>query len=699
MGGKANHLRGLLCLLLLLVTASTTTAGPRDSLWSQVDDALEKGLPRTAITVLEQIISGALEDQAHAEATRAICLKITLEGRIQGGKIEEMIVLLQVEIDEAPAPMKSVMETILAHWYWEYFQQNRWRIIQRTQTAEPPGADFTTWDLPRILAEIDLHFTIALSADQQLKAIPIEEYDDLLEKGTVPDTYRPTLYDFLAHEALSFYTAGEQVGVLPQDTFEFMADSPIFAPVAEFLQWEPETTDMESPKPKTIRLYQALLAFHQNDSDKSALIDADLHRLIFGYNQALGSDKAIFYEEALGRFVDQWPDHEIVARALYEWARVVHGQGDYVQAYMLANQGRNMYPNSTGGAQCYNLIQQIEARSATISTERVWNDPLPDIKVTYRNVTRIFFRAVLFAVEDAIQPNWRYINSDELRNLLARQPVLEWSEDLPATIDYQQRTERLPAPEGLDKGFYFLISSHDPSFENNNNNVSVAPIYISDLALVMRSIHRDGIVEGFVLNAITGEPLVDATITRWTYNHTNRRYWSADQIRSDKNGFFEFSHDDRNESFIVVAEYEGNILASRNAYNTSSGWNEPEPHKQTVFFTDRSLYRPGQTIHYKGICIRMDTVGDNYQTLDGEQLTVVFQDINGQEIERWQHQCNDYGAFSGSFTAPRDRLMGRMSLIVRDGPYGYALFNVEEYKRPKFKVQLELPTYEELEVK
>ncbi|MHC4533158.1 MAG: alpha-2-macroglobulin family protein [Planctomycetota bacterium] len=469
-----------------------------------------------------------------------------------------------------------------------------------------------------------------------------------------------------------------------------MADRPIFAPVAEFLQWEPETADTESPKLKAIRLYQDLLAFHQDDADESALIDADLHRLIFGYNQALGSDKIVFYEQALERFVDQWTDHEIVARALYEWARVVHEQGDYTRAHMLANRGWDMYPNSIGGSLCYNLIQQIEDKSATIITERVWNNPLPDIKVTYRNVTRIFFRAVPFAIEDAIQPNWSYINDDELRNLLARQPALEWSEDLPATVDYKQRTERLPAPEGLDKGFYFLISSHDPSFEENDNRVSVAHIWVSDLALIMRKIHREGIVEGFVLNAMTGEPLVDATVTRWIYNKTNKRYWSADQILSDKNGFFSFSNDDRN--FIIVAEYEDNILASRNAYRTSSGHNDPEPHKQTVFFTDRSLYRPGQTIHYKGICIRTNPVMDNYQTLAGEQLTVVFQDINGQEIERWQHQCNDYGAFSGSFTAPRDRLMGRMSLNVWDGPHGHVSFNVEEYKRPKFKVELEPPT-------
>jgi len=679
-------------IVFFVIAVNVSAAGPRDGLWSQVDEAIKKGLPQTAITVLDQIIPGALEEQAYAEATKAICLKIALEGRIQGGKAEEMIVLLESEIAEAPDPMKPVMEAVLAHWYWQYFRQNRWRFIQRTQTAEPPGADFTTWDLPRILAEIDWHFTLALDADQELKAIPIEQYDELLEKGTVPDTYRPTLYDFLAHEALSFYSAGEQAGVLPQDTFEFMAESPIFAPVAEFLQWEPDTADTDSAKLKAIRLYQALLAFHQDDSDKTAFIDADLHRLTFGYNQALGPDKAALYGSALERFVDQWADHKIAARALYEWARIVHGQGDYVRAHALASQGWDMYPGSIGGAWCYNLIQQIEARSATIQTERVWNEPLPDIKVTYRNVTRVFFRAVPFAIEDAVQSTWRYINSNELGILLAIQPVLEWSAELPATLDYQQRTEVLPAPEGLDKGFYFLIASHDPSFEKNDNKVSVVPIWVSDLALVVRSLHRDGVVEGFVLNAMTGEPLAEATVTRWTYDGTSRRYLPADQTQSDENGLFGFLHDSKSASFLLVAEHGGHRLASGSTYNTSSGWSDPKAHEQTVFFTDRSLYRPGQTIRYKGICIRTDTVGDNYQSLASERLTVVFQDTNGQEIARQQHQGNDYGAFSGSFTAPRDRLMGRMSLTIRNGPYGHASLNVEEYKRPKFKVQLEPPT-------
>jgi hypothetical protein len=683
----------LLFLLLLLVVAGHLSADEsRDDLWKQVDEAIENRLPKTAQTILEQIIPAAMEDQAYAEATKAICLKISLEGQIQGGKAEEQIVLLETEITEAPEEMKPVMETILAHWYWQYFQQNSWRFIQRTQTAEPPGEDITTWDLSRILAEIDTHFMLALDSEEELKTIPIEEWNDLLEEGTVPDSYRPTLYGFLVFEALSFYSAGEQAGTIPQDSFEIMADSPIFGTVAEFLEWEPETSDTDSAKLKAIGLYQDLLRFHQNDSDKSAFIDADLNRLIFGNNLALGSEKTSLYITALERLVDSWSNSEIAALALYEWARAVQSQGDYVQAHALASRGWNDYPNSIGGAKCYNLIQQIEAKSASIQTERVWNDPLPDIEVTYRNVTKVFFKAVPFPLEDAIQYKWKYINDDELEALLRIQPALEWSEDLPATTDYQSRTKMLPAPSDLEKGFYFIIASHDQSFSENNNKVSVARVWVSNLAIVMRSPNRGGMIEGFILDANSGQPIVNAKVTRWKYQGSST-CWKDVQTTTNDNGLFRFLPDSNwKYSYMFVAEHEGQKLATESTYRIYSIQDDPPPNERTIFFTDRSLYRPGQTIHYKGICIHTDTTGDNYQTLTGRwSLNVVFRDTNGQEIASHEHKCNDYGSFSGSFTAPRDRLMGRMSIVVQYGPNGGTSFNVEEYKRPKFRVELEAP--------
>ena len=146
-------------------------AGPRDADWKAVDDAINQGLPKTAVEKLDPIITQAMNDKKYAEAIKAIGLKISLEGNIQGNKPEEKITRMRAEIEKAPAEMKPTMEALLANWYWHYFQQNRWRFMQRTQTATAPSEDFTTWDLTRILSEIDKQFQKTLAGAETLKKV------------------------------------------------------------------------------------------------------------------------------------------------------------------------------------------------------------------------------------------------------------------------------------------------------------------------------------------------------------------------------------------------------------------------------------------------------------------------------------------------------------------------------------------------
>ncbi|EKD40259.1 MAG: Alpha-2-macroglobulin protein, partial [uncultured bacterium] len=116
----------LATLMILTVVASTTAfaafAGPRDDQWQKVQDAINKGLPQTAIKEIELILGKAMKDKSYGEAIKAIGMKIALEGNIQGNKPEEKISRMQAEIAKAPEEMKPMMEAILANWYWQYFQ-------------------------------------------------------------------------------------------------------------------------------------------------------------------------------------------------------------------------------------------------------------------------------------------------------------------------------------------------------------------------------------------------------------------------------------------------------------------------------------------------------------------------------------------------------------------------------------------------
>lgn len=694
-------LRTLLpALALLLVMNNPLLAATRVAEWKAVEDAVQKGLPRTAITNLNLIIPAALKEKAYGEAAKAIARKIVLEGTIEGNKAEEKITRMEAEIAKAPKEIVPLLDAVVANWYWHYFQNNRWRFMQRTQTAQAPGKDFTTWDLPRLFAEIDKQFTKALSNADALTKVPVATFDDLLQKGTVPDSYRPTLYDFIAHEALKFYTSAEQAGAKAEDAFELFADKPVFgvAPVfgtaEEFFAGKIERTANESATEKAFFLFRNLLLFHRNDADPSAFADVDLARLAWAYNAAFGEDKATHYKAALKTFSEKWADHVLSATALHQWARVVHGEGNLVEARALALRGANAHRESMGGKLCRNLVAEIEAKSASISTERVWNAPWPNIAVSYRNVTNVYFRAVAWDWNVFLDKRHRRpenLNDAECRELLAKTPALEWSAALPATADFKQRTELVPAPTTLKPGFYFIIASHDKDFSERENQTTYADIWVSDLALVVRPHNQR--IEGFVLFAGSGEPVAGAEVMSWHLDDQGNRVPTSPAISTDTNGLFSFPSREYRGSLLRVRAKIGEAqqeLASWQEYS-SYPMHEPDPHEQTVFFTDRALYRPGQTIQYKGICLRVDQRGDNYELLRGRKLTVVFSDPNGKEIAKAEHLCNDYGSFSGSFTAPRDRVMGRMNINVPNAPFGRASFNVEEYKRPKFQVTLDAP--------
>jgi hypothetical protein len=627
-------------------------------------------------------------------AIKAIGRKIALEGVIQGNKPEEKITRMDAEIAKAPAEMRPMLEIVQAQWYWQYFLHNRFRFVQRTATAEAPGKDFTTWDLPRLFAEIDKHIQAALAAADQLKKIPIAEYNDLLEKGTLPDDYRPTLYDFVAHQALDLYQAGEQAGAKPEDAFVLAADGPIFQPVAQFLAWKPESDDADSPTLKAVLLYQQLLRFHENDADKTAFLDDDLERLVLGNNKAVGEEKATLYKVALRRFVKENEASPLSAMARYQLASVLRGENELVDAHDIALEGMRTFPDSPGGILCYNLVQQIEAKSANIITERVWNEPWPVIRVNYRNVTKVYFRLVREDWLDRVKSG-RYRGESSLdqaqrQALLAKHPDRAWSVDLPATEDYRERAEDVAVPKDLKPGFYYLISSHDQRFSTSNNVVSCTEIWVSKLALVLRQQQPNRDFGGFVLDAKSGEPIEGAEVQVYAWNY-NGGWTTGEKVRTGRDGLFSVTGIDNQNNLLYVTHSGESLATANNLYIFAQNFvNRPVPQSQVVFFTDRSLYRPGQIIDYKGIAILSDQENDNYQVVPRQRLTIIFSDVNGKEIERQTVVSNDYGSVSGSFTAPRDRLMGRM-MIRSEGLPGGTSINVEEYKRPKFQVTLDAP--------
>ena len=90
------------------------------------------------------------------------------------------------------------------------------------------------------------------------------------------------------------------------------------------------------------------------------------------------------------------------------------------------------------------------------------------------------------------------------------------------TKEYQNRVEQLSTPGDVDPGSYFLIASGNPEFDKSENQISFCEVWVSDLAIILRNHHGNGIVGGLVLSANEGSPIAGARVRAWIHNEQNQ---------------------------------------------------------------------------------------------------------------------------------------------------------------------------------
>lgn len=689
----------LLCVLCTgfafpFLATQDPPAGDRATMWKKVDDAVNQGLPKSALEALEPILQQALSEKDYPEAVRAIAKRSILKSQIEGGDPLIAIKQLKQELETAPDALRQPLQAILGHWYWTYFQQNRWRFANRSQTASPPSEDIATWDLKRLFDEIDRAFAAALEPAEATQKIPIAAFDAMLTQNDFPDTYRPTLYDFLAHTAIDFYAAGEQAGVQSLDAFVLDADSPALGSADEFLVWKPETTDVESPYYKAVLLYQALMQFHAKDADPSARLDADLDRLQFVQAHGVGEEKTNRTLAALKRFAETNASHPLSALARHRWATLLRNDNHMVDAHAIATQGKNAFPESIGGRLCSQLIADIESKSLDVQSERVWNAPWLKLRVQYRNVTQAHFRIVRADWRSRFtRQSWNpeHVTRDELAKLKQSPTVAAWSVDLPATDDYLPSTHDVDVPKDLPPGFYIVLYSNRNDFavgEGVDNDIGAATAWVSKLAIVTQADWSHSGIQGLIVDNQTGAPIAGANVRALHRDHNTGIMQDGATVTTDGNGVFRFSATPNNT--FLLATHDGHSVSTFREFSSYSQ-QSPEPRPKVVFFTDRAIYRPGQRVRFKGIAMILDPKNNRYDIVKNTPTNVEFIGPNGQVVETLELRTNDFGSFAGTFSAPRNAGTGMMHIRATAFEGSIAQIRVEEYKRPKFFVEVEAP--------
>lgn len=247
--------------------------------------------------------------------------------------------------------------------------------------------------------------------------------------------------------------------------------------------------------------------------------------------------------------------------------------------------------------------------------------------------------------------------------------------------DYEEVKDSIEIGGNLPLGAYLM--------EVTSDNTGIAPqrelFYVSNLAVMIQQLPDDR-HRYVVVNATDGQPIAGAKIElydQWYDFNTkkNKRTVHA-RLTTDENGEAYFKNVDGN---ILISTSNDKFTPAKNIYLSRTRYYERKDDKiEHQLFTDRSIYRPGQTVHASAISYIVKKGLDASVPGKSMELNFILRDPNWKQVAEQKATTDEYGTASVDFELPKEGKTGQYSISVNGTASEY--FRVEEYKRPTFEI-------------
>ncbi len=527
----------------------------------------------------------------------------------------------------------SILHSMTAEMYDTYYQQNRWRINQRTNLSDFVPDDIREWSANLFTDKVKEELSASLAPATLLQQTPSSQYKEIMESGKDAPSLRPTLYDFLIARAIAIQP----------------------------------TEDM----------YRQWLAFRRTQDNPKATLLVELEYLHYAYQQNYSDTSKQWYETSLDSLLQQHAaaDYSIeilIAKVDFlSQKRFLSTQEDSILAVQtgLCKEGIARFPKYSQTGTLRNMLASWEAPAlrTTISNTAYPNDSL-SIQVIYNNVRKVHIQ--LYESKRALAEIANYYLAE--KKSTKGRLVKEMTVELPA-VPYQQCDTTFRFPTGNTGLFECVVSVPGQQLKTEHW------VSVSRLAAVHRLIGIQN--EVLVTDFKSGKPIPQATVT-W-YRYQRGEYIRQASAKTDKDGLIMLPKDSKTAAFQASLPQD---TASRFTAIYSPYTPEQIEISQTTvsLFTDRSIYRPGQSVSFKGIATFIGA--DRSQVVPNQSFTVVLRDANYKEVSTKQFTTNEFGSFHGEFVLPQQTLNGTFNIQTGSSA---TYFRVEEYKRPTFAVQLD----------
>ncbi|MGE5496653.1 MAG: alpha-2-macroglobulin family protein, partial [Syntrophothermus sp.] len=524
----------------------------------------------------------------------------------------------------------------------------------------------------------------SLERSEELKRIPASEFADLIVKGNYYGyKFRPTLYDMLSHQVLNCFRSG----FFDFDRFEKSTpDNPgLLGTAEEFLSAVNGQKDSSFIKNDFVRILRDLTSFHLKDTRKEELGDIDLMRLDFFRWKFSGSNRDSLYLNTLYKLLRYYKGSLSSSRIFaalasfykqlpYNWNNPDDFKNSLNKALALCDSAIVNFPNSFGAKESEVIKNDILEKYLLVNTE---GTILPGetfrVLVTCRNLNKVYFRII----EDAlVKSDTIHRDVPSLIDFFRKiRPFKIFEQTFPDLNDYHTHKYDVFMPP-LPVGRYVILASADSNFSDRSGFTFYQGIYVTNLSAIVKP--EDDNLKLFVLDRKSGKPLKDVNVEP-------RNVREPIRLKTDKNGCADLFPYPQRISILLYSEKDTFKIYNYDGYESGNEY-QYKYYGETVFFFDREIYRPGQTLFFKGISLLHNKRTGEYEAWEGRKVKVTLNDANGRVVHELELETNDYGSFSGQFDLPENVLPGSWS--ISDG-YSSKDFRVEEYKRPQFEVMLD----------
>ncbi len=667
-----------------------------------------------------------LVEEQKLEAASAECARLRAEARRAGdaalwtwtlvkeGQLRSALHGYETAVrffKDEPWPDSPLERDLLDLFYGQslttYCRAYSWEINRRERVEAKGPVDLKSWTRDQIFDEAWTSLLRVWNDRERLAGHTTAEHFDFWSAGDYPAGIRDTLRDAVAYH-LAGLLADTSFWTPRQSNETWLVDLERLLAGAGKTRAADAAAVLASPSAHPVEKLAALLGEHESwcrraDRPEAAL-EARFELIQALYEAFDDEDGRALVRRHLADFLPAHRKHPwwAVGQALLaELTRAEAAPDALVRARRIALEGVERFPDSPGGRRSLHIVKSIEAPEYSVESMRVDAAGRRSVRLTHRNLERVFLRAYALDAEALIRTSKDYnlFPQGESARLLVEgmKPSAAWRADLAKSADYRDHHTFADLPASLAPGLYLVAASAREDFAGASNKTIGLSVVVGDLVMVKRqgavtfgpgSGEAAGGAEVLVLSGTTGRPVADATVDLYAFDW-RRGHSKVESKKTDAAGRAWFAPRRASGAHFLLAKKGRDIVFDSDYLNLRSA-PEPQEKRAALVYTDRSIYRPGQKIFWKVLAYKGRTDSGRIAPDAGAAVSVWLEDINSQRVAQASVATNAFGTASGEFAVPAaGRPLGQWR--IRTTPQGYAPVRVEEYKRPTFEVAIKDP--------